>query len=95
MLLYSRGQENDNLSGQDLKDGFCSALETLGPKKKVLVVPPDFTRCHSRAGELTSIAWEYYGDSLTDILPALGTHAAMTEGEIKRMYGQTPLGLFR
>lgn len=95
MLLYSRGQENDNLSRQDLKEGFCSALEKLGLKKKVLVVPPDFTRYHSRAGELTSAAWEYYGDSLTDILPALGTHSAMTEAEIKQMYGQTPLGLFR
>jgi nickel-dependent lactate racemase len=95
VLLYSRGQENDNLSSQDLKEGLCSALETLGPRKKVLVVPPDFTRCHSRAGELTSVAWEYYGDSLTDILPALGTHSAMTEAEIKQMYGQTPLGLFR
>ena len=95
MLLYSRGQENDNLSRQDLKEGFCSALEKLGLKKKVLVVPPDFTRYHSRAGELTSAAWEYYGDSLTDILPALGTHSAMTEAEIKQMYGQPPLGLFR
>jgi len=70
-------------------------MEKLGLKKKVLVVPPDFTRYHSRAGELTSAAWEYYGDSLTDILPALGTHSAMTEAEIKQMYGQTPLGLFR
>ena len=95
VLLYSRGHENDNLTSQDLKEGFCSALDKLGPKKKVLVVPPDFTRCHSRAGELTSIAWEYFGDRLTDILPALGTHSAMTEEEIKRMYGQTPLGLFR
>jgi nickel-dependent lactate racemase len=95
VLLYSRGHENDNLTSQDLKEGFCSALDKLGPKKKVLVVPPDFTRCHSRAGELTSIAWECFGDRLTDILPALGTHSAMTEREIKRMYGQTPLGLFR
>ena len=95
VLLYSRGHENDNLTSQDLKEGFCSALDKLGPKKKVLVVPPDFTRCHSRAGELTAIAWEYYGDSLTDILPALGTHTPMTEGEIKQMYGEIPLGLFR
>lgn len=95
VLLYSRGNENDNLTTQDLKEVFCSALKKLGPKKKVLVVPPDFTRCHSRAGELTSIAREYYGDNLTDILPALGTHSAMTEVEIKQMYGQAPLGLFR
>jgi len=95
VLLYKRGHENDNLSIQDLKVGFCSALEKLGPKKKVLAVPPDFTRYHSRAGELTFAAREYYGDSLTDILPALGTHSAMTEAEIKQMYGQTPMGLFR
>lgn len=95
VLLYSRGHENDDLTAQDLKEGLCSALDKLGPRKKVLAVPPDFTRCHSRAGELTSIAWEYYGDSLTDILPALGTHAAMTEAEIRQMYGRTPLELFR
>ena len=95
VLLYSRGHENDDLTAQDLKDGLCSALEKLGPRKKVLAVPPDFTRCHSRAGELTSIAWEYYGNSLTDILPALGTHATMTEAEIRQMYGRTPPELFR
>lgn len=95
MLLYSRGQENDNLTSKDLKQGLCSALEKLGPKKRVLVIPPDFTRCHSRAGKLTYLAWKYHGSSLTDILPALGTHSPMTEGEIKQMYGQVPLELFR
>ena len=95
MLLYSRGDENDNLSSEDLKEGLCAALEKLGPKKKVLAVPPDFTRCHSRAGELTFFAWQYYGSGLTDILPALGTHAAMTEAEIRQMYGEIPLELFR
>ena len=29
----------------------------------LLVVPPDQTRFHSRAGDLTHYAWEYYGDS--------------------------------
>jgi len=95
VLLYSRGDENDNLSSEDLKEGLCAALEKLGPKKKVLAVPPDFTRCHSRAGELTFFAWQYYGSGLTDILPALGTHAAMTEAEIRQMYGEIPLELFR
>ena len=95
VLLYSRGGENDNLSSEDLKEGLCAALEKLGPKKKVLAVPPDFTRCHSRAGELTFFAWQYYSSGLTDILPALGTHAAMTEAEIRQMYGEIPLELFR
>ena len=95
MLLYSRGHENDNLTSRDLKEGLYTALDKLGPKKKVLAVPPDFTRCHSRAGELTSFAWMYYSDSLTDILPALGTHMPMTEAQIKEMFGEVPLELFR
>jgi nickel-dependent lactate racemase len=95
VLLYKRGHKKDNLTGQELKEGLCSALDKLGPKKKVLAIPPDFTRYHSRAGELTSAAWEYYGSTLTDILPALGTHIPMTEMEIGKMFGHTPLHLFR
>ena len=95
MLLYKRGNPNDNLTADDLKDGLYSALEKLGDKKKVLVVPPDMTRFHSRAGELTQMAWEYYGQRLTDILPAIGTHKPMTEGQICKMYGDVPVELFR
>ncbi len=95
VLLYSRGDKNTSLTEQELEEGLYSALEKLGARKKVLAVPPDITRCHSRSGELTFAAWKYYGDRLTDILPAIGTHFAMTDSEISRMYGQTPRGLFR
>jgi hypothetical protein len=54
VLLYSRGDENDEMSRQELKEGLYSALEKLGRRRKVLAIPPDFTRRHSRAGELTS-----------------------------------------
>ncbi len=95
MLHYSRGSENENLSGEDLKQGLYAALDKLGKRRKVLVLPPDITRLHSRAGELTRYAWQYYGDALTDILPAIGTHFPMTEPEIKRMFGDVPPSLFR
>ncbi|MHC4637771.1 MAG: nickel-dependent putative hexonate epimerase [Planctomycetota bacterium] len=95
MLLYKRGNETDSLDGDALRAGLFEALERLGGKKKVLVIPPDITRFPSRAGELTYFAWEYYGDKLTDILPALGTHYPMTDAEISRMYGDTPKELFR
>jgi nickel-dependent lactate racemase len=61
----------------------------------VVVVPPDFTRFHSKAGELTEMAWEFYGDRLVDVLPALGTHTAMTDSQIATMFGKTPRELFR
>jgi len=95
MLYYARGSETEQLSSEDLKQGLYEALDKLGPKRKVLAVPPDGTRFYSRAGELTRLAWQYYGDKMTDILPALGTHFAMTEVEIKRMFGDIPTTLFR
>jgi len=95
MLYYARGSEQDNLSGEDLKQGLHQALEKLGRRKKVLAVPPDMTRFHSRAGELTQLACRYYGDAMTDILPALGTHSAMTESQLNRMFGDIPPTLFR
>jgi nickel-dependent lactate racemase len=95
MLYYARGSETEQLSSEDLRQGLYEALNKLGPKQKVLAVPPDGTRFYSRAGELTRLAWQYYGDTMTDILPALGTHFAMTEAEIKRMFGDIPTTLFR
>jgi nickel-dependent lactate racemase len=95
MLLYRKGSENDVLEPEDLKNGLFEALKKLGQKTKVLALPPDFTRFHSRAGELTRYAWEYYGKKMTDILPAIGTHSPMTSHEIAEMFGEVPHALFR
>jgi len=95
MLYYSRGSAGDNLSSEDMKEGLIEALEKLGERSKVLAIPPDFTRFHSRAGELTRYAVEYYGDKLTDIMPALGTHTPMTSEQIDEMFGDVSHDLFR
>jgi nickel-dependent lactate racemase len=95
MLYYSRGSKNDKLNAEDLKEGLYAALDKIGLKKKVLAVPPDITRFHSQAGILTRFAWQYYNKRLTDILPATGTHCAMTSEEIKKMFGDAPQDLFR
>lgn len=94
-MFYSTGSADTELSGEQLRQGLYQALEALGPRRKVLAIPPDFTRFHSRAGELTRYARDYYGERLTDILPALGTHTPMTPQQIARMFGETPLELFR
>jgi nickel-dependent lactate racemase len=95
MLYYGRGSENDELNVEDLREGLYAALDKIGAKKKVLAVPPDITRFHSQAGILTRFAWQYYNEQLTDILPALGTHFAMTSEETSRMFGDVPQDLFR
>lgn len=95
MIYYENGSITTSLSAEDLKQGMFEALKNIGEKKKVLAVPPDFTRFPSRAGELTEFCWEYFGDKLTDILPALGTHTPMTDSQIGHMFGKTPRNLFR
>jgi nickel-dependent lactate racemase len=95
MIYFEKGSTDTALSSQDLKEGLFEALDKLGKRNKVLAIPPDITRLPSRAGELTEFAWWYYGDRLTDILPALGTHSPMTGEQITHMFGATPWSLFR
>jgi nickel-dependent lactate racemase len=94
-LFFAVGGATTEISPSDLKINLSHALDKLGSRRKVLAIPPDFTRMHSQSGAVTEMAWQYYGDALTDVLPALGTHKAMTDGEIATMYGATPRSLFR
>ena len=95
MIYFKSGSEKTVLNSKDLEAGIVSALEKLGVRKKVLVVPPDCTRFHSRAGELTSFIYKYYKDSLKDILPALGTHSPMTDIQLNDMFRGVSKSLFR
>jgi nickel-dependent lactate racemase len=95
MIYYEKGGPEVVLGPGALKEGLYMALDRIGPRKKVLAIPPDITRYYSQAGLLTELAWEYYGESMSDVLPALGTHAAMSPGEISRMFGKVPASLFR
>ena len=64
-----------------------------GIPKRILVVPPDITRLHSNAGELTGLLyalWDAANGEVFDILPAIGTHAPMTPAQIAEMYGELP-----
>jgi nickel-dependent lactate racemase len=95
MIFFSRGSADTALSPEEVREALFDALSKLGEKKRVIAVPPDFTRFHSQAGMLTEMASEYYGRHLTDILPAIGTHYPMTDEEIGTMFGETPKSLFR
>jgi nickel-dependent lactate racemase len=94
-LLFAAGSPTTELSLAEIKAGLFEALNKLGDRKRVLAVPPDFTRFHSQSGLLTELAWEFYGDKLVDVLPALGTHTPMPDNQIATMFGKTPRDLFR
>ncbi|HNW60406.1 MAG TPA: lactate racemase domain-containing protein [bacterium] len=95
MLLFARGSVTDVLDSEAMREGLFTALDKLGPRRRVIALPPDFTRFHSRAGEIACAAWEYYGRNLTEVLPALGTHKPMSDAEIAAMFPSIPPRLFR
>ncbi|MDR2496023.1 MAG: lactate racemase domain-containing protein [Tannerellaceae bacterium] len=94
-LIFAQGSPTDAFSHEELRRCMFGIFDKLGPRGKVLIIPPDFTRFHSRAGELTQYAYEYYGSRVEAIMPALGTHVPMTEQEIAKMFGDIPQQLFR
>ena len=89
---------DDELEGL-FSEALARALEAAGSGPAALL-PPDGTRFHSKAGFLTDIAARDLmarreGDRLGFVMPALGTHMAMTEAELRRMFPGTPLDRFR
>lgn len=95
MLYFECGSPTTELSADQVRAGLFSALDRLGPRKRVLAIPPDFTRFHSQAGLITRLLYEYYQDKLVDILPALGTHSPMTPAQLDEMFPGVPHSLFR
>lgn len=93
-LYFGAGSPETDLTSGELRQQLFSALDKLGPRQKVLALPPDITRFHSRAGEITRLIFEYYGPRLQSVLPAIGTHTPMSEHEIQEMFGDMPRSLF-
>ena len=95
MLYFARGSRTDVITADEVRAILKETFDAMGEKKRVLAIPPDFTRFNSYAGPITEMVDDYYGDALTDIMPALGTHSPMTDEQIKVMFGHTPAGKFR
>lgn len=95
MLYFARGSRDDAITPEEVRQILIRVFDGMGPKRRVLALPPDFTRANSYAGPITEMAYDYFGDRLTDIMPALGTHVPMTDGQISTMFGHTPKNLFR
>ena len=95
MLYYARGSRQDSITPEEAREALSGVFRTLGARKRVLAIPPDFTRFNSYAGPLTEMVFDWYGDALTDVMPALGTHSPMTDAQISAMFGRVPKDRFR
>ena len=84
-------EKEGGLSREEVRAALERSLE--GKKlSKVLILPPDFTRMYSGAGAITEIYYQLLKDKCqVDIMPALGTHFAMTEENGRRFSAPFPL----
>ncbi len=94
MILWESSSPTGFLSDDQMRQGMHAALDKMGGRKKILIVPPDITRLHSGAGPLTRYVYEHDPAAVKAVLPALGTHAPMTGQEIALMFGDLPKTLF-
>lgn len=95
MELLIRETESCGLARTQIENAVRQSLfgKTL---RKVLLIPPDYTRLHSNAGLITNLYYHILSDSgaVVDIMPALGSHVPVTEEEAADMFGDIPFEKF-
>jgi nickel-dependent lactate racemase len=90
------GDRHASLTSSDLQQAIQETLsQHFSQCQRVLLLPPDYTRLPSRAGEITSLLFQHLGPRVSDIMPALGTHKPMRDEQIAHMFSGVPRELFR
>ena len=81
-------EEKNGISDAQLVEMLRNLLNQWPDIHKVLIIPPDYTRCYSYAGIITQKIYQMIGDKAhVDVMPALGTHMPMSEEEMQKFFG--------
>ena len=89
--IYRVADRETGLTQEEIREALAESLKHYHPRR-VLIIPPDFTRFHSGAGPITS----WYYETLTamgadvDVLPALGTHFPVSREQWDIMFKGIP-----
>lgn len=91
MNIFKIADNESGLTQQEIAHALRQSLEDRHPRR-VLILPPDFTRYHSNAGFITNTYYHILQNmgAEVDIMPALGTHEPMTEEQALAMFGDVP-----
>ncbi|MBN2022967.1 MAG: DUF2088 domain-containing protein [Pirellulales bacterium] len=92
---FAEGSPARDLSTDDLRAALDHCFARIGPREKVLAIPPDFTRANSMAGPLVCMVYDHFGPRLADVMPALGTHKPMSREQLRHMFPTLPIELVR
>jgi len=92
MEYFAVGSAQSVIDARQADELFAALLDRLGRLRRVLLIPPDYTRLHSGVGTLAVQLYQQLVQRGTDVLvlPALGTHAPLTAAEISAMFPQLP-----
>lgn len=91
MDIFRIAERETGLSVNEIREALIASLQGRDVKK-VLLLPPDFTRFHSNAGLITNLYYHLLTGrgAEVDIMPALGTHVPVTRTECEKMFGDIP-----
>ena len=89
--IYRIAEAQTGLTPEEIRAALLASLKGRS-LKKVLILPPDFTRFHSNAGYITNVYYHVLTAQgvRVDILPALGTHVPVTKAQWTAMFGDVP-----
>lgn len=91
--IYSPG--TPQVDGAALEAHVQAVAEQFAQAGRILIVPPDFTRCYSMAGEITKLLYRFFAPRAeVKIIPALGTHMPMDDRERLAFFGDIPSDCF-
>lgn len=83
------------LPDSEWKSTLDTWIRQVQPGEKILILPPDITRCYSYAGKITAYLYEKLsGTCRIRIMPAVGTHRQMTRKEQEEFFGPIPENSF-
>jgi carbohydrate kinase (thermoresistant glucokinase family) len=87
--LLADGASGREISTAELRAHIESLAQSVLTGERILLVPPDHTRLHSRAGEITALLYEILvaRGCAVGVLPALGTHSEMSPDDVKLLFG--------
>jgi len=89
VVITAIGGEDTIVSEAQIADALDELVAFLGPKfNKTLLIPPDYSRNNSRAGDFTRGLHQRHTKGILELLPAQGTHKPDSESDRTKFYGR-------